>query len=151
MFTSGDYIDIIHAHRVNRTRNRTQILVFRQVHQQLLQRVRYYVSHFVVHKSVPLPSHLLACVYCHRSTQIKQKKKKSKYAEYVSAPTNAVFFLFDVETTGGKRNWDRIIAFSFLAYDNQGNLLGSFARTINPGSVKIDAYLSKNVHRTPYY
>ena len=77
----------------------------------------------------------------------QRKKKKSKYAEYVSAPADAVFFLFDVETTGGKRNWDRIIAFSFLAYDGKGNLLGSFARKINPGSVKIDEYLTHNVHR----
>lgn len=72
---------------------------------------------------------------------------KSKYSKYGSAPADAVFFLFDVETTGGKRNWDRIIAFSFFAYDGEGNLMGTFTRNINPGSVNIDEYLTRNVHR----
>ena len=86
------------------------------------------------------------CLLPQVNTRTKTKRK-SKYAEYVSAPADAVFFLFDVETTGAKRNWDRIIAFSFLAYDGKGNLLGSFSRKINPGSVKIDEYLTRNVHR----
>ena len=38
-------------------------------------------------------------------------KKKNKYVDYEVAPANGVFFLFDVETTGGKRNWDRIVVF----------------------------------------
>ena len=49
-------------------------------------------------------------------TPAKQKpKKKSKYQGYEGTADNAVYFLFDVETTGSKRNWDRIIAISFLA------------------------------------
>ena len=39
----------------------------------------------------------------------KKASKKGKYANYVSAPSNGRYFLFDVETTGSKRNWDRII------------------------------------------
>ena len=73
-------------------------------------------------------------------------KKKSKYQDYEGAPDNAVYFLFDVETTGSKRNWDRIIAMSFLACDEDGRLLDSFNKKINPGSVRINSFLSKNIH-----
>jgi len=51
------------------------------------------------------------------------KKKKGQYTDYVKPPENAISFLFDVETTDSKRNWDRIIAVSFLAYDTKGMLL----------------------------
>lgn len=54
--------------------------------------------------------------------------------------------MFDVETTGSKRNWDRIIAISFLAYDEEGKLLGSFSRKINPGKARISNFLSDNIH-----
>ena len=72
--------------------------------------------------------------------------RKSKYTEYTTAPGNAVYFLFDIETTGSKRNWDRIIAFSFLCYDEDGSQLGSFSRKINPGNVRISPYLTEHVH-----
>lgn len=75
-----------------------------------------------------------------------KNRKKSKYDTYEVAPSDAVYFLFDVETTGGKRNYDKIIAISFLAYNESGTLLGSFSRMINPGEVMIVSYLSKNVH-----
>ena len=77
---------------------------------------------------------------------VGKKKKKSKYHAYESAPAKAVYFLFDVETTGSRRNWDKIIAISFLAYDVNGNELGSFSQLINPGDVGIDSYLSKFIH-----
>ena len=73
------------------------------------------------------------------------KKKKGKYDDYESAPENAVYFLFDVETSGGKRNWDRIIAMSFLAVDQDGELLGSFSKKMNPGSVRI-GYHTTRIH-----
>lgn len=80
-------------------------------------------------------------------TPAKQRpKKKSKYQGYEGAPDNAVYFLFDVETTGSKRNWDRIIAISFLACDEDGKILDHFDKKINPGSVRINSFLSKNVH-----
>ena len=68
-----------------------------------------------------------------------QEKKKSKYADYVTAPADAVYFLFDVETTGSKRNFDCIIALSFIAYDITGNLLDCFSQKINPGDVPINS------------
>ena len=76
----------------------------------------------------------------------KKSNKKSKYDDFTTAPSDAIYFLFDVETTGSKRNWDRIIAVSFLAYDREGNLLGSFNRKINPGKVQVASFLSQNVH-----
>ena len=78
----------------------------------------------------------------------KRSRKTSKYADYTCAPSGAVYFLFDIETTGSKRNFDKIIALSMLAYDSDGNQLGSFSRLINPGSVTIDTYLTKNIHST---
>ena len=39
-------------------------------------------------------------------SQKNKKKKAGKYDEYTTAPDNAVYFLFDVETSGSKRNWD---------------------------------------------
>ena len=74
------------------------------------------------------------------------KKKVDKYAEYSTAPDNAVYFLFDVETTGSKRNWDKIIAMSFLCYDASGNKLDNFTTKINPGDVQISSYLTENIH-----
>ena len=76
---------------------------------------------------------------------MKAKKKKSKYFAYEAAPDNAVYFLFDVETSGGKRNWDRIIAMSFLATDQDGRLLGSFSKRLNPGNVRI-GYHATRIH-----
>ena len=76
----------------------------------------------------------------------KSKKKKGKYADYKPAPANSVYFLFDVETSGSRRNWDCIIAISFLCYSSDGELLASFSRKINPGAVQIQAYLSKHIH-----
>ena len=78
----------------------------------------------------------------------KKKRKNSKYHAYQKAPSRAVYFLFDVETTGSKRNFDKIISISFLAYDKKGRQLGSFSRLINPGSVAIDSYLTKKIHST---
>ena len=75
-----------------------------------------------------------------------KKKKNSKYINYESAPADAIYFLFDVETTGSKRNYDRVIAISFLAYDHHGNLLGHFSRMINPGGVRIASFLTKRIH-----
>ena len=72
-------------------------------------------------------------------------KKKSKYVDYEVAPANGVYFLFDVETTGGKRNWDRIVALSFLSYDSDGNLLDHFSRKVNPGGVRINA-ICRGIH-----
>ena len=80
------------------------------------------------------------------NNQLTNTQKKSKYAAYESAPTDAVYFLFDVETSGGKRNFDKIISISLLAYDSRGNKLGSFARLINPGGVPMVSYLTKHVH-----
>ena len=65
------------------------------------------------------------------------QKKKGKYDDYKKAPADAVFFLFDVETSGSKRNYDCVVAFSFLAYDVDGRLLGNFAQRINPGRVRM--------------
>ena len=73
-------------------------------------------------------------------------KRKSKYQDYTTAPPDSIYFLFDVETTGSKRNYDRIIAISFLAYDQTGNRLGNFSTKINPDNVKVTAFLTHNVH-----
>ena len=84
-----------------------------------------------------------------RRVQILTKgegEKKGKYDDYTTAPDSAVYFLFDVETTGSRRNYDKIIAMSFLSYDCHGNMLGSFSRKVNPGKVKISAYLTKHIH-----
>lgn len=79
--------------------------------------------------------------------QNSKKKKSGKYDEYTGAPDNAVYFLFDVETSGSKRNWDKIIAFSFLCFDVNGKQLGTFTKKINPGSdVHISSYLTRNIH-----
>ena len=77
---------------------------------------------------------------------LANKKKKSKYANYEAAPDNAIYFLFDVETTGSRRNWDRIIAMSFLAFKEDGQLIGVFSRKVNPGQVSISAFLTKHIH-----
>ena len=76
----------------------------------------------------------------------RKKKKKGQYDDWVSAPTNGSYFLFDVETTGSKRNWDRIIFMSFLHYDKDGKLLGSFSHKVNPRKVRIANYLTNNIH-----
>ena len=75
-----------------------------------------------------------------------KQKKKGKYADFEVAPEDAVYFLFDVETTGPKRNYDRIIAISFFAHNEDGTLRGHFSQKINPGGVRVNAYLSQNVH-----
>ena len=81
------------------------------------------------------------------STASKRKQKKSgKYAAYECAPDNAIYFLFDVETTGGKRNWDRIVAISLLACDDKGKILGSFTQLVNPEGVENSAYILNNIH-----
>ena len=68
------------------------------------------------------------------STQAnKKQKKKSKYENFEGAPDNACYFLFDVETSGSKRNFDRIIALSFMAHDETGRLLGAFSQKVNTG------------------
>ena len=79
-------------------------------------------------------------------TVLAKKKKKSKYADYETAPDNAIYFLFDVETTGSKRNWDRITAMSFLAFNEDGQLIVVFSRKVNPGPVRISAFLTKHIH-----
>ena len=78
-------------------------------------------------------------------TPTDKTKKKSKYEDYKVAPANGLYFLFDVETTGGKRNWDRIVALSFLTYDSEGTLFGSFSRQVNPGGVRINA-ICRGIH-----
>ena len=78
-----------------------------------------------------------------QQTQQPTQKKKGKYADYETAPADPVLFLFDVEVTGPKRNFDRIIAISFLAYDVDGNLMGAFSRHINPDGVRINEYANK--------
>ena len=75
----------------------------------------------------------------------KKKRKTSKYSAYECAPSNAVYFIFDVETTGSKRNYDKIIGIGFLAYDGQGTLLGTFERKINPGGVS-STYHAEKIH-----
>ena len=74
------------------------------------------------------------------------KKKKNKYEYYEGAPDNAYYFLFDVETSGSKRNFDKIIAMSFMAHDETGRFLGAFSQKVNPDSVIITHYVSKHVH-----
>ena len=69
----------------------------------------------------------------------QQQRKKGQYTDYESAPSNPALFLFDLEVTGPKRNFDRIITMSFLAYDVDGNLMGAFAPKINPCGVRINA------------
>ena len=78
------------------------------------------------------------------ATKNKQKKS-SKYHAYECAPENAVYFLFDVEVTGSKRNYDKIIGIGFLAYDRQGKLLGCFSRKVNPGVVR-STYHAGRIH-----
>jgi len=86
------------------------------------------------------------------STAPKHKQKKSgKYAAYECAPDNAIYFLFDVETTGGKRNWDRIVAISFLACDDEGKMLGSFTQLVNPEGVESSDFILKNIHSKLVY
>ena len=80
-----------------------------------------------------------------------KKKKKGQYDDWVSAHANGSYFLFDVETTGSKRNWDRIISMSFLHYDKDGKLLGSFSHKVNPGKVRIANYLTNNKTFILYY
>ena len=75
-----------------------------------------------------------------------KKKKRGKYDDYTTAPDNAVYFLFDVETTGSKRNYDRIIAMSFLCLDCDGVLIAAFSRKVNPGNVRISSYLTRWIH-----
>lgn len=74
-----------------------------------------------------------------------KKKKPSKYEHYQSAPDNAVYFLFDVEVTGSKRNYDRIIQMAFISYDDTGKLLDNFCRLVNPGKVRINQWIKDNV------
>ena len=75
----------------------------------------------------------------------KKQTKPSKYLDYECAPSDAVYFLFDVETTGSKRNYDKIIAIGCLAYDRQGKLLGCFSRKINPGDIS-STYQAGKIH-----
>ena len=75
----------------------------------------------------------------------KKASKKGKYDNYVSAPSNGRYFLFDVETTDSKRNWDRIIVTSILVFDETGLLLGSFSKKVNPGKARISNFLSDNI------
>ena len=94
---------------------------------------------------------LMCCVYTYAVYQAstapkRQQKKSGKYAAYECAPDNAIYFLFDVETTGGKRNWDRIVAISFLACDDKGKMLGSFTQLVNPEGVESSVYILKNIH-----
>ena len=74
-----------------------------------------------------------------------KKKKAGKYEHYQGAPDNAVYFLFDLEVTGSKRNYDRVIQMSFISYDDNGNLLGNFSRLVNPGKVRINHWIQKNI------
>ena len=74
-----------------------------------------------------------------------KKKKPSKYEHYQSAPDNAVYFLFDVEVTGSKRNYDRIIQMAFISYDDTGKLLDNFCRLVNPGKVRINQWIKDNI------
>ena len=74
-----------------------------------------------------------------------KQKKPSKYQNYKSAPINGVYFLYDVETTGSKRNYDRIIQMSFISYDDTGKLLGNFSRLVNPGKVRISDWIKNNI------
>ena len=80
------------------------------------------------------------------SKKQKNPRKPTKYSTYVCAPKDAIYFLFDVETTGSKRNFDRIIAMSFLAYNSEGKLLDNFSRRVNPKGVRISSFLTKRVH-----
>ena len=74
-----------------------------------------------------------------------KQKKPSKYQNYKSAPINGVYFLYDVEVTGSKRNYDRIIQMSFISYDDTGRLLDNFSRLVNPGKVRITHWIKNNI------
>ena len=75
----------------------------------------------------------------------KKKKKTGKYEHYQGAPDNGVYFLFDLEVTGSKRNYDRVIQMSFISYDDNGNLLDNFSRLVNPGKVRISHWIKNNI------
>ena len=98
----------------------------------------------------PQEKHYLQEIQQRAGKAKKSKKKKtntkSKYVDFKTAPSNAIYFLFDVETTGSKRNWDCIIAISLMAYDQTGHLISTFSRKINPGKVRINRFLTSNVH-----
>ena len=81
----------------------------------------------------------------------EQKKDNTICTDYENTPSNPSLFLFDVETTGPKRNFDRIISMSFLAYDEDGNLMGAFSRNINPDVVKINVFISQRIHSKLVY
>ena len=55
----------------------------------------------------------------------------------------------DVETTGSKRNWDRVIEYAVIAHDGNDNKLGEFVRRVNPGEVRIKpaAYAVHDISR----
>ena len=76
---------------------------------------------------------------CVRVAVAQSKKKKGKYESYQKAPADSVYFLFDVETSGAKRNYDCIVAFSFLAYNLDGKLLGNYTQKVNPGKIQMSA------------
>ena len=79
------------------------------------------------------------------ATTTTRRKKPGKYNGYQIAPDNAAYFLFDLEVTGSKRNYDRIIQLSFIAYDVSGNMLGNFSRLVNPGQVRISDWIKNNI------
>jgi DNA polymerase III epsilon subunit-like protein len=48
-----------------------------------------------------------------------------------------MYFSFDIELTGPKRNFDRIIEIGAVAFDDTGQICGTFDERINPDGVKI--------------
>jgi hypothetical protein len=73
-----------------------------------------------------------------------QKKKaaptQKKKATYIPCPTKPVFFLIDLETTGSKRNWDRVIEIALIAYNESGTQLGVFESRISNSGVLISPH-----------
>lgn len=65
----------------------------------------------------------------------KQRAKKNIYHDLPQG--NRVFFLMDLETTGSKRNWDRGIEYSILAYTEDGQLIDNFYSRVNNDGVRI--------------
>lgn len=79
-----------------------------------------------------------------RGRPAKQKKKVQRYYG-IPRGKKGVFLVFDVETTGSKRNWDIAIMYYFIVCDEAGTVLGRRLFRVNPGHIPI-TYAAYCVH-----
>ena len=70
------------------------------------------------------------------STAGKSRKKSTK-KEFFKLTGRKKYLLLDVETTGSKRNWDRVLVFAWLVVNEDGVLEDSRTFWVHPGKVRI--------------